>query len=164
MYTVLLYGHMDYHCTSIPHISLKVITLIPGDIYNFVFVFWWPQKCYHATFSEQLLLWTHWDIFYSDCNLEYQREKAEKSYFYTLPWNIIFCHKMLQNITRECSYNYSIQNCKSWRGGCKSPFIITTCFHSLVTVEKLSLRLNSHKVTNLKKKRCQEFVKAEVGN
>lgn len=70
---------------------------------------------------------------------------------------------MLQKLTRGCFHNYSIQNCKSWSGGCKSPFIITTCFHSLVTVEKLSLRLNSHKVAN-KKKRCQEFVKAEVGD
>lgn len=69
---------------------------------------------------------------------------------------------MLQKLTRGCSYNYSIQNSKSWSGGCKSTFIITTCFHSLVTVEKLSLRLNSHNVTN--KEGCQEFVKAEGGH
>ena len=85
------------------------------------------------------------------------REKGEKSYFrplfwgIILTWNVILCHNMLWKHTHGWFHNYSIQSYKSQTEDCKSTFIISTCFQSLITFEKLSSELKFLQSNNKKK-------------
>lgn len=81
--------------------------------------------------------------FWPNSNLEYCGEKKKKSQIWgiILTWKVIFCHNILWKHTHGWFHNYSIQSYKCQTEDCKSTFIITTCFQSLITFEKLSLEL-----------------------